>query len=190
MKKFFFAVAVALLLFAGSANAQLIANGSVGVSVTVAANSFVSTTGGGSLTIDPVTGQSNVITLTVGWNLPTTWSNVRLYSYFQSATAALSTTGGTNIPSSAISATVGMTNANGPISGNPCTYSTGYGTAGANCQPQTIGSTTDGISPSDTGGVAPITVTYQLVILNYANNGQHLAAGAYTGTLSIIAVAV
>lgn len=190
MKKFLFAVALALLLFAGSANAQLIANGSVGVTVQVTSSSVVTVTGGSALTIDPVTGQSNTITLNVYWNLPSTWNNVKLYSYFQSATAALSTTGGTNIPSSLISASIGAANtsASGPVSGNPCTYTTGFGTAGANCQSQTIASVGN-MDPTGTGST-PYTVTYQLSILNYANNGQHLTAGSYSGVLSILAVAV
>lgn len=196
MKKALKAVflAVVLLLTAGVASAQLTTAQTIAVTVLVQQQSTISLSeSGGNLTIDPTAGTSNQVTFSGHYNLGPA-SSLTLYTYFSSASAALSTTGGSVVASSSLSSTFSVSTNNGSFStsssGQPCTVAgQGNGTVdGATCQPIMLASNGTGTISNTNSSQGNFAVTYNLAILNYA--GLKLAAGNYSGTLNAVAVAI
>ncbi len=191
MKKFSALLIAALVLFVPGANAQLATGSSISVSVVVNVTSSITlSTSGGSLNFDGTTGTTNNIAFATSWSLgPTT--SIKLYTWFSSPTAALST-GPANIPASQIAATFQSPGTSG--SGTPCNQAFGVGNGvidGASCSVIDVGRGSDGSTPNPAGNNnGSANVTYSLSILNFPTYKTTIGAGAYTGTLSAIVISI
>lgn len=194
MKKLLIAVAVLAVLFSVTpAQAQLQSQSGINVTVNVTQTETITLTqNGGSLTIDPTTGQSNSITFNAVWNIGPA-NSMRLYTYFSSATAALSTTGGNNVASSQITASIVSPEAS--VNGGVCNQAPGVGSGvidGASCPAVDLArvgdSSLSNTGANNNGPQGGTNVTFSLTIPNFA--AQRFAAGAYSGTLNAVVIAL
>jgi len=189
--KKFLVTALLSLIAIGTVNAQLTATAQVGVTVTVSSvNSITLSQSGGSLTFDPATGQTNTIQFNTTYNLDGTATSIKLYSWFSTPAAALATSNNNNISSSQIAATF-MTSGVSSSSGVPCNQAPGIGSGvvdGGACAAALLNNQSLNGGPITSSGGGSIATTYSLAILNYGPSLK-LAAGAYTGTLNVMAFA-
>lgn len=179
MKKVSF-LAVLALLFSCVASAQLSTQATANVTVQVTQQNSISLVeaSGGNFTFDNTTGASNSIVLSANWTLDNTFTHVNLYGYFPTTTA-LTTTGGSQIPASAVAST--WTVSNGASSGTAMPCNGNSVTAGGSCQAMLLASATGGtlsLNPQT------VTATFSLSLPNYA--GLKLSAGNFTGTISFV----
>jgi len=182
-----------LLVLPGTASAaQLTTSSSINVSVAVTVTSTITLTQtGGSLVFDPNTGATNQITFNASWSLGPT-SNISLYTWFSSPTAALST-GPANIPASQIAAT--WNNADDIGSQTVCTATPGVGNGvvdGAVCgHPGILLASAGNLDLTTVGNnIGSRNTTFSLSILNFATYKPTIAAGVYTGTLNAVVISL
>lgn len=195
MRKLTTLLAAVLLLFAPVVDAQLLSSTNIAVTVTVSSvNTVTLSVSGGPLTFDSTTGATGNVTFNTTYNLDGTASNITLYTWFSTPSAALSTTGG-GITSSSISATFTPVNGNfgSSGSGQPCNQSPAVSgvTPGGACQGALlINQSQNGGAITNSGG-GGLGTTYSLSIVGYSGLGGgstlHLTAGSYTGTLNAMA---
>lgn len=172
-------VLVALLLLFGmstAANAQLNATANLTLNVTITPE--ITVTGGGTFTIDPTTGLSNMVTFNTSWTLPTSTTNVVFVSWFNSSNGALQA-GSSKIPASALTANIGGTTAacGLPITNNGFTPTGGSFVANAMCQNFPFTGTIHARQ------VSPITTAVQLSL---PGGTTAYGAGNYTGTYNVM----
>jgi len=137
--------------------------------------------------IDPITGVSNQISFHAVWNIDSTGVNsVKLFTYFSSATAALSTSGGSQISSSQLTATAAS--ADGSFAGLACNTTGPVGIPGATCPGILLASVGAGDLSGNNGPSGGTNATFSLSIPGYS--GLRLAAGAYTGVLNAVVITV
>jgi hypothetical protein len=183
MKTFFrLFPAIAVLFFVPASFAQLQSSQTLGVTVQVAIQSTVSLTEtGGSLTFNPATGVSNQITFTSNSNLDASFSKITLYTWFSSATTAL-TAGSSNVASSVIQATWASVDTSGSGFCN-ATPAVGNGVVDGSACPAV-----DIAKAVNQDNLRTASATFSLSIPNFA--AQKIPAGNYSGTLNALVLAI
>lgn len=179
MKKLSFLAVLALLL-SSVASAQLSTQATANVTVQVTQQNSISLTeaSGGNFTFDSSLGTSNSIVLSANWTLDNTFTHVNLFAYFPTTTA-LTTTGGSQIPASAVASTWSVSNA--ASSGTAMACNGNSVTAGGTCPAMLLASVGGG---SLSTNPQTVTTTFSLSLPNYA--GLKLSAGNFTGTISFV----
>lgn len=183
MKKVGLFLAVLALLVA-PVNAQL-ASSIQPITINFTENAFASLSSPSSSFVIPSNGTlSNTVTFQVLYAVNPGWNGAFVYSWFSNPTQALTTSGGSAIPSSAISLTASSSTGQGTVSASPCNTSQG-GAVGSvpngSCPQLQIGS--NGSPGNTVNPAAPIVVTMQLQLNTSANQ---YAAGSYNGTLNVV----
>lgn len=150
----------------------------VGLTYTVGESISVSATPSSGVTFTGTTPSTPNISVTTTWQLATNHAAANVDFFFSSATGAL-TSGSSNIPASAISLKVDS-GSYAPCNANPPSDDP-VAVTGATCD--------SGVNLISAITANPTSSETDTVNLEYNGNPATLAAGSYTGTLNIVAVA-